>query len=227
MLSLNTRNYIAPTEITAITVPTVRVRSLRPGATVYWEGDPSEEVFEVVTGMVRLCKLTADGRRQVTDFAYPGQLLGLARDGAYIHTADVITPCEIRHHRVASLLHRIEFEPQLVQRFLTMAMTDLLAAQERFLLLGRKTALERVACFIVELSQRGTRSGGSTDLIDVPMTRADIGDYLGLTIETTSRKFSRLKEMGVIRLDGANRLEILDHTRLLEMSDDESSVSLH
>ncbi len=204
-----------------------RMRVVDAGAVLYWEDDPSDQVFEVVGGILRLYKLTAGGRRQLTGFVYPGHFLGMARDDAYIHTAEAVTPCQVRSYTPGQLLRRAESDPSITRHFLSMAISDLLAAQERMLLLGRKTAIERLASFLVELSRRNAQSEQDATEIHLPMTRGDIADYLGVTIETVSRMFTRLKVTGIIRLREAHLIQILDPTRLLEMADDEHSCGLH
>lgn len=105
------------------------------------------------------------------------------------------------------------------RRLLAMASNELAAAQEQMVLLGRKTARERVASFLLGMVQRGERAGHAGEVVSLPMTRADIADYLGLTTETVSRTFTNLRGGGTISLDGASIVHILDADALEELAD--------
>ena len=187
--------------------------------TIFREAEPAEYVFNVTSGTVKLYKLLADGRRQITGFLFPGDFLGLALNATYTYTSEAIqavAACRFPRKRLESLFD--EF-PQLEKRMLGMAVDELAAAQDQMLLLGRKTAREKVASFLLMLSRRQSSRGMAENPIDVPMSRADIADYLGLTIETVSRTLTQLKKDTVISLPDNSHVHVADLDRLDDMAE--------
>lgn len=182
--------------------------SLQPGETLVREGDTASHLFNITSGVVRVYKLLADGRRQIVGFLFAGDMLGLATGDRYVFEAEALEPvtaCRFRKSEYKALLREL---PELESALLDRACHELQAAQDQMLLLGRKTAMERLATFLLDLAARARRAGGPPDLVHLPMTRAEIADYLGLTTETVSRVTSRLKTRGVIRLRPHNTIEI-------------------
>jgi len=172
----------------------------QPGQALFHEGDPNPFVFNVVDGAVKLYRLLPDGRRQITGFLFQGDFLGLGGRGASRFTAEALTPlsaCRFRRSEFDQLLNAL---PALEHRLVAMAGDELMAAQEQIVLLGRKTARERIASFLTRLSARQVQLGGPEGRVHLPMTRLDIADYLGLTIETVSRVFTQFKTSGLIQL---------------------------
>jgi CRP/FNR family transcriptional regulator len=176
---------------------------LPPGSTMVEEGQAAESFFNITRGTVKLFKSLPDGRRQITGFADPGQFLGLSRAGLYAfgaETVDTVHVCRFQRPQFEALLTDL---PHLKRNLLT-AITDRLAeAQEQMLLLGRKTAREKVASFLlgrtqVEQSPQDDTPSDPAPIASVPMTRVDIADYLGLTIETVSRTISALRREKLI-----------------------------
>ena len=185
---------------------TVRAHAQLPANfTLFREGDAAAHVYSVSSGAVKLYKMMPDGRRQITAFLFAGDMFGLAQDGLYVTTAETVSPsrvCRFAHGKLDRMLHEI---PKLERRIYSMAVKDLIAAQEQMLLLGRKTAREKVATFLLDVARRQDRSASpASSLVALPMSRADIADYLGLTIETVSRTFTQLKREGVIGLPDSN-----------------------
>jgi len=186
------------------------------GEILFSEGEDAESVYEVTGGMLRLYKLLPDGRRQITGFATAGHLLGLAPEGICVYTAEALTEVTLRRYKRAAVERLIDEVPGFARRMLAATSQELRAAQDQMLLLGRKSASEKVASFLVMIAEQQARSG--EDELDLPMTRSDIADYLGLTIETVSRTLSKLKQAGLIALPTAVRIEILDRDRLEDMA---------
>ena len=187
---------------------------LDPGETLFYEGDEAGHVFTVVTGTLRLHKMLPDGRRQITGFVFPGDVLGLATGEGYSYTAEAVTEagvCRFPTRRLEALFD--EF-PKLEKRLLGKARDELVAAQEQMLLLGRKAPAEKIASFLLGLSRRAERWDMPSDPVLLPMSRGDIADYLGLTVETVSRTFTRLKSQGVIALPESHRIVLADRERL-------------
>jgi CRP/FNR family transcriptional regulator, anaerobic regulatory protein len=156
------------------------------------EGEPATSFFNITAGTAKLFKLLPDGRRQITGFIGPGQFLGLAVSDTYAFSAEAIEPVRYCRFKRAALRTLLDDFPLMEKRLLEVASNELVAAQEQMLLLGRKTARERLASFLLTQSRRGMPSGHARRQFRLPMTRIDIADYLGLTIETVSRTFTRL-----------------------------------
>jgi CRP/FNR family transcriptional regulator, anaerobic regulatory protein len=180
------------------------------GETLFAEGDEADGVYEVVSGMLRLYKLLLDGRRQITGFLSAGQILGLAPEGAHVYSAEAINDVTLCRYPRAGFDRLIDEVPGLARRLLAVTSHELRAAQDQMLLLGRKAAAEKVASFLLLMADQQ----GSDDEISIPMARSDIADYLGLTTETVSRTFTKLKTEELIALPTPNRVEIRDRDQL-------------
>jgi len=190
-----------------------------PHVTIFHEADPAEYVYNVTEGALKLYKVLPDGRQQVTGFIFPGDFLGLAYNDRYACSAESLKPtslCRFPRKRLETLFREL---PQLERRLLGLASNELAAAQDQMLLLGRKTARERVASFLMMLATGAERRGLPADPIVLPMTRGEIADYLGLTLETVSRNFSWMKTRGLIRLLEGGALRILNPQALAKLAD--------
>lgn len=188
--------------------------NVNAGETLFAEGEESENVYQVIQGVFRLHKLLSDGRRQITGFAQPGHLMGLAQTGGYIHSAEAITQAYVRRYPRARFERMVEEVPGLAHRLLTMTFNELHAAQDRMLLLGRKHAVEKVASFLLEMAAHQ----GAADEVHIPMGRGDIADYLGLTKETVCKLLSQLKRDGVIAASSVSRIRLRDRDRLEDLA---------
>ncbi|HXQ65487.1 MAG TPA: helix-turn-helix domain-containing protein [Alphaproteobacteria bacterium] len=183
---------------------------MQPQQTLFYEGDPAEFLFNVTGGMIRVHKLLADGRRQVTGFLYPGDFVGLAVHDSYAYTAETVVAtsvCRFPRTKLHALMREM---PHLENRMLSMASNELIEAQDQMLLLGRKTAQEKIASFLLMISRRAGRRGQPDNPIHLPMGRTDIADFLGLTTETVSRVFTQFKTSGAIRLLDNSRVQLSD-----------------
>ncbi len=197
----------------------VTTMELGPGDPLFDEAEPAEHVFNVTAGAVKVYKLLADGRRQMTGFLFSGDFLGLANQETYAYSAEAITHttlCRFPRRKLERLLERY---PKMEHRLLAMASHELAAAQEQMLLLGRKTAREKSASVPLMLSRRATQRGQAGDPVSVPMSRNDIGDYLGLTTETVSRTFTQLKQGGIITLLQGGKVALADRARLEDIAE--------
>ncbi len=177
----------------------VMAQTFDAGETIFFEGDPAANLYNVTSGCVRLSKLLPDGRRQVTGFLFAADFLGLAYVDSYAFTAEAITEvrvCLFPRGRFQALLDDF---PALEKRLLGMASNELAAAQDQILLLGRKSAKEKVASFLLNLAKRQAPTMNE-NLLHLPMTRSDIADCVGLTTETVSRTFTKLTDEGLIAL---------------------------
>lgn len=194
------------------------VRRLAAGAHVFREGDAASHIYEVQTGILRLTRVLENGRRQVIAFALPGDIVGFPNGDLHHTDCDALGPCEVILHRREALEHG-DGDPETHRRLLVAALREISAMQDHFMMLARKSATEKVASFLMVLTERiGIRQGGSST-IELKMNRADIADFLGLTIETVSRTFTHLRKSGVISLHSAQSVVVPDADRLAEVSE--------
>ncbi len=184
--------------------------NLDVGRTVIGEGEPANDLFNVVRGSVRLYKLLNDGRRQITGFLFPGDFLGIALNDTYAYSGEAMEPlqlCRFPRKKLELLLAEL---PRLERKLLGTTAHELAAAQDQIVLLGRKTAKERVASFLISLSDRAVKRRRPATPLDVPMSRTDIADFLGLTTETVSRTLTQLRRAKLIAIDKRSRIDVLD-----------------
>lgn len=200
-----------------------RQLQLPPGTTIVEEGEPALAFFNVTGGTVKLFKSLPDGRRQITGFADAGQFLGLSTAQTYsfgAETVDNVRLCRFMRPQLEALLS----DYPTFERRLLAAVTDKLAeAQEQMLLLGRKTAREKVATFLLDRMKAfhlsmANRRQEPENMASVPMTRVDIADYLGLTIETVSRTISAFRRSLLIASAENHRIRLLSVATLLNIA---------
>jgi CRP/FNR family transcriptional regulator len=190
------------------------------------EGEPAEYFFNVTAGTAKLFKLLPDGRRQITGFASPGHFLGLAVSTTYSYSAEALEPMRLCRFSRAKLKVLLDDFPAMEKRLLEVASNELVAAQEQMLLLGRKTARERLASFLIARAAMPSHclghQAGHVENVLLPMTRNDIADYLGLTIETVSRTLTKLKAEGLVDIPSANTVTIRRHDALEDIASGET-----
>ena len=195
------------------------MQRLRAGQPVFHEGDPARRVFMLTLGSLKIYTLLGDGRRQVTGFMFPGDFLGISVEGEYAFTIEALQQSELWWFSREAFDSFIETHPSIKRELYRMAAHELAAAQRQIVLLGRKNAAERLASFFLELLKREqTIAGSMAQSFDLPMSRLDIADYLGLTKETVSRMLAELRGRGLIRLERQNRVEVLERERLKEVA---------
>lgn len=188
-------------------------------APLYEEGEPAVELLAVTAGAVKLYKLLEDGRQQGLGFRFAGSLLGFEAGEVHGHSAETILPTRIcRFPRRPMDQLRVKI-PSLNQRLLELAGEELAEAQRQIVLLGRRSAEERVASLLFDLQARQAALGRSASSIDLPMSRAEIGEYLGLTVETVSRTFTSLRVAKVIGLARPTHVTVLDQRRLAHLAE--------
>jgi len=171
---------------------------------VFAEGDRAAFVYKVISGVVRTSKLLSDGRRQIDAFHLAGDIFGIEAGGEYRFCAEAVGDCVVVAFRRSNLGTIAGNDVQLAQEMTLGMMRSLVRAQNHMLLLGRKSALEKIASFLLDLAERMAEG----DIVDLPMSRTDIADHLGLTIETVSRTFTQLERQGTIALPSARRVVI-------------------
>ncbi|MGB5904978.1 MAG: helix-turn-helix domain-containing protein [Xanthobacteraceae bacterium] len=181
---------------------------------IYGEGEPAEFVYQIVRGAVRTHKLLSDGRRQIGAFHLPGDVFGLEADSNHRLTAEAIIDTTVRLVKRSSLEHAATTDVEVARSLWRMTAGDLQHAENHMLLLGRKTAMERVATFLLEMDRRLSAAA----MMALPMCRRDIGDYLGLTLETVSRTFSELHDRGTLDFSGARQIVLRNRQHLRTMN---------
>ena len=196
-------------------------RTYLEGATILDEASVAEYVFNVTEGTALMSRLLSDGRRQILGFFTKGDFIGLTAGADYGFTVEALTPMTVCRFALKPFRRSLVEHPWLEAELLGRASDELVNARRHVILLGKKTAVERLASFIIDMADRQAHLGGSTDLAFLAMTRAQIGDYLGLTLETVSRTFSVLRKRRFIELLPHSVVRLLDRqemTRLAEMA---------
>jgi CRP/FNR family transcriptional regulator len=193
-----------------------QVRNFSPRSKLFDQGALAGSVFNVTEGMVRLYKSLPDGRRQIVGFALPGDFLGLALMDRYGVAAEAVTEVKVCRFARSAFVAFMDGRPHLLRCLHEFAGHELSLAQDQMVLLGRRTALEKIAAFLLDQQTRYARLGMISVTVQLPMNREDIADYLGLTIETVSRTLTRLaREKALlvvpdgVRLLSAGRLQQL------------------
>jgi CRP/FNR family nitrogen fixation transcriptional regulator len=189
--------------------------SYRKGAEIFGEKEPADYVYQVASGAVRSYKLLSDGRRQIGAFHLVGDIFGLEIGTEHRFTAEAIIDTTVRLLKRRSLELVAGSNVTVARNLLSMTTNNLRHAEDHMLLLGRKTSLERVAAFLIEMDRRSTAAG----ILALPMCRRDIADYLGLTLETVSRALSRLHDLRILGFVGNNQRQIvlLDREKLASL----------
>jgi CRP/FNR family nitrogen fixation transcriptional regulator len=182
------------------------------GEEIYAQDEDADLIYRVLRGAVRTMRLTSDGRRQVGDFYYPGDILGLETGPAHRFSAEALSNCDVQVIRKASLRHYGD-EGQRVERLIWAATArELERTQEHLLVLGRKSARQKVASFLLDVAERAGE--GRDGMIELPMGRQDMADYLGLTIETVSRMVTQLQADRLVEFSGCRRFRIANRRTL-------------
>lgn len=181
----------------------------RRGLEVFGEGEEAEYVYQIISGAVRSYKLLSDGRRQINAFHLPGDMFGLENGATHRFTAEAIVETNVRITRRRSLLEATTNRETGATNLVGLVTRNLQHAENHMLLLGRKTALEKVAAFLLEMDERLAHP----DLMILPMNRRDIADYLGLTLETVSRALSTLRDEKILQFDGPTQRKVVQLDR--------------
>ena len=185
------------------------------GETIFDEGAPADRVYQLISGSLRTCRILRDGRRQIEAFHFPGDVFGLESGPTYRSSAETLSETLVRVMPRAALDGLAAERGDVARRLLELATDSLRRSQDHVLMLGRRTACERVAALLLDLAERT----GAQSLLDVPMTRQDMADYLGLTIETVSRTLTQFQHDGLIALPSARKVLLRDRGALEAMVD--------
>jgi CRP-like cAMP-binding protein len=198
-------------------LPKTSETRLKAGAYLYFEGDQAEWLYQVTSGVLRLTRLLADGRRQVIAFGYPGDIVGFPSADAHLTDCEALTEVRLQPYR-RSMLENGEGDPKLHYALLQAALREISGMQDHFMMLGRKSASEKLASFLCVLAERVGTDLGAYRSVTLPMSRSDIADFLGLTTETVSRTFTQLRKSKIIAIDNIHTIIIERPTALLGLS---------
>jgi CRP/FNR family nitrogen fixation transcriptional regulator len=194
----------------------IKIRFTR-NETIFSDGDEATNCYKVISGAVRLCKHMADGRRQIADFLLAGDLFGVMQFGTYKFTAEAVGDVVLMCYPQRQVARLSSSMPNLRGRLLVLVSQRLLGMQDHLVMLGRQTAKERIASFLLHIAERSDAEEGLA--FDLPMSRQDIADYLGLTIETVCRMLSELKRERVIAIPNVNQVVLNDMDALRTLAE--------
>jgi CRP/FNR family transcriptional regulator len=180
--------------------------TIAKGEAVFWEEDAAADVFQVLEGCLRLYRILPDGRRAVIGFVFGGEMLGLSVPRTYLCTAEAVMRSKIRRLGRNRFDHQVEASPGLARSFRDQMLMEMRAAREQIVVLGRLGAEERVIHFLLSAARKTGADRNRPVVVTLPMSRLDIADYLGLTIETVCRVISKLKRDGFIGLEGRHTI---------------------
>ncbi|ACE83480.1 fumarate/nitrate reduction transcriptional regulator Fnr [Cellvibrio japonicus] len=202
-----------------------RGKPLQRGEYLYRANQPFDAVFAIRSGAVKATTLSDNGEEQVTGFYLPGEVVGLdgLADNRYTNSVTALETasiCEIPFHRLEELSLQI---PNLQRHFFQLMSREITQDQQIISLLSKSSAEERIAALLLSISSRNSRRQLSAQAFRLPMSRTDIGNYLGLTIETVSRIFTRLQKQGIIAVD-KKEVRILDMDKLREIANGENNA---
>ncbi len=198
------------------------VRCFQSKEHIFCEGDPRTHVFQIQVGVVMIYQMLNDGRRQIVDFAYPGDFIGLGTTNEHLFSAEATSSTKVRCFGASALEESARNNSSLALQLYKAVSIELSAARALLVAIGQRSAIERVATFLLMLHGRTLREIGGDGVVHLPMRRADIGDFLGLTIETVSRTITKLRLMRVIEVSHGTSIRILNRDRLAGLSEQQS-----
>lgn len=188
------------------------------GQYLYDEGEVAQSAFALQDGLIMLERIASDGARQVMSFVFPGDFIGIALDGRHLVSAKCLKPSRLWRYPMSRLAQLMDQRPRIDQAMRTVTNRILAHTLDQLCVLGRMSARERIVYFLLHLAEREGLAHRAPLEIDVPMTRVDMADYLGLTVETVSRTISQLRREGVIRLAALHRISLIDLGAIAEIA---------
>lgn len=200
------------------------VRSYNSKQHVFWEGDPAFHVYKIEAGHVCIYRMIPKGRRQVIDFAYPGDVIGLGALNEHSANAQATTKTRVRCVPISVFHDAVRQDSRLGLQLYEAVSRELVTARELLCTISQRSAGERLAAFLIALSRRNQRYGEGPTAIRLPMTRGDIADFLGLTIETVSRTFTKFRMEGLIDLQQSVLVTIRDAHALADLAEGQHRV---
>jgi len=199
-------------------------RNLEAHEPLVHEGDDTRYFYEVLEGVVSSYKIFPDGRRQIISFAFPGDLIGFSHGDVYRYDCEATSAARVRAIPKTSLLRSIRERPEIGEKLLALAASEVAHVEDHSINLGRKSALERIASFLISLVERAGYGGAPNVTMQLPMSRLDMADFLGLTIETVSRSLTKLRIHGVIALPQTSTLVVRTMAGLRQVAECEDDL---
>jgi CRP-like cAMP-binding protein len=191
------------------------IRYLAAREHAFFEGDRESHIYRIEEGLMRLYRQLADGRRQIIAFRSAGSVIGIGSHGEQFCSAEAVTPVTMRSLPLSVADRRMKEEPRFQAEFLNILTSELLETRRQLAVLNRRSALEKVAAFIVNHLRRS----GSSGRVELQVSRNDMADFLGLTIETVSRTLTKLRNQHVIEIPQAQSIIVLDMDPLEQLAD--------
>ena len=185
---------------------------------IFLQNDPSTHLYNITEGNVKIYQLLDDGRIQIIGFLYPGDFFGTYKNNKYNYSAEAIGNLRVCVFDQRVLDKYMDQNPILAKELLNETSYELTLAQDRMTVMGRLNAIEKIAIFLINISNQRKRIGWQSNPISLSMARQDIADYLGLTIETVSREISKLKASNIIKIISSKQLFINDFEKLNQIS---------
>lgn len=228
---ISSRSSVQDRAATALATPLARMpfierewprskrRHIADKGHVYSEGEPRTHVYKVVSGTICLYRMLEDGRRQVINFAFAGDVVGLGSGRLESCNAQAVSATQVCCLPIAKLMAAAKANNQIAAGLYEALSREIVVAQEHLMCLGQRGATERVATFLVTLSRRNEMRGTASNVVHLPMSRADIADFLGITIETVSRTLTKLKEQGLIEIEQITTLHLIQISKLIALAE--------
>ncbi len=216
-LPSSTRPADAPKDAISERLARAPVKALTPHDQLFREGEEKTNIYQVLEGAFVLYRLLPNGRRQVTGFAVKGDMVGLGAGTCHRCSAEASGPAKVRALPAIALHRMADEDSHLGMRLYDAMSQELAATQDLLMTVGRLNAAERIATFLLSLSERNARAMRPTDRIELPMTRCDIADFLGLTTETVSRTLTKLANSKIISRHQGH-IRILDKEALEDVA---------
>ena len=198
------------------------VRQLKAKEPLFAEGDTKSNVYKVESGAVLIYKILNDGFRQIVNFAFPGDYVGLEMSPYYAYDAQTIAPTRIRSISSVTLWRQAREDSAVADEIFETLSHEISAAHSHFLTIGRLSATGRIATFLLALSERNERKSLDAVNIQLPVRRSDIADFLCLSVETVSRSLTELKIAHIISLRGWRQIKLVDRVALESLADGET-----
>ena len=224
IVPISSEIYFSDTIDEAFYNGTSQIKKVTSDNCLFHEGDDAEYLYEVLEGVVRSSKVLIDGRRQVLSFGYPGDIIGLSHDSFYHSDCDAVSDVKLRVIHKNAYKEDLASDPEFCAKLLQNAVAEVNHMQEHFMMLGCKSAMEKLASFLIAIMDRQSEVKGPRKCFDLPMKRCDIADFLGLTIETISRNLTKLRKLGIIEMPSTQRVCVTKSSELRALAECDDEV---
>ncbi|MGF1606007.1 MAG: helix-turn-helix domain-containing protein [Rhodothalassiaceae bacterium] len=213
------RHHPAGLDLSNLSGP-ARVRSFARGTTLFCDGERCRTLYQLLSGAVKLYKISFDGRIQIANFAYAGDIVGLQNDGTHRLSAEAASRVDALSFNRAALDRSAGQDSALALQLWHLGLAEIDRAHEQLVILGKRSTMERFAWFLLDLDERLPQTARERGALIIPMSRRDMANYLGLSMETVCRCFTRLRTLGLIETPKYNRVRLLDRALLRDISNE-------